>query len=170
MQIINVNGELNKEIRAIEVHDDIHINFLCLFFNYKSNSYKYEERFRNLHGYISPIGVTLLKSTNPNCIVDIYTVMYEYYKYLWNKDKLHINLNKHSQEICQFFITPQGWNTPYRLSYNGQYLYYLQDLKYDVYSISATDLLHIIDMYKKNNPPFESFNLIDEILDKIEKL
>ena len=170
MEIININGELNKQIRAIEVHDHNHINFLSLFFNYQPVSYKYEERFRTLNGYISPISVTLLKSTNPKCVVDIYDVKYEYYKYLWNQNKLHITVNKNRYEICQFLINSQDWNAPYRLNHNGQYLYNLRDLKYNIYSISATNLLHIIDMYKKNNPLFKPFNLIDEIVEKIEKL
>jgi hypothetical protein len=96
--------------------------------------------------------------------------MYEYYRYLWNENKLHITIDKNSDDICKFLINSQDWDNEFHTSHHGRYLYNILDLKHDIYFIPATNILHIIDMYKKKNPAFKSFNLIDEILEKIEKL
>ena len=94
MEIINITG-INPLIKAIEVYDQSHINFLNKYFNFPKFTYTYEDRFISKSGFYTENVISLHKLK----YIHYDEFIYECLKFYWNTNNLTIAYDNQTLDI-----------------------------------------------------------------------
>lgn len=171
MEIINITG-INPLIKAIEVYDQDHINFLRKNFGFPKITYTYEDRFISKSGVYTENVISLHKLK----YIHFDEFKYEYYKLYWNCNRLRIYYTDITLEekIEEILINLEGWSKFRKTRNINLYNLYLSENKYQhitgsevsIVHLTALEFINIVNDYKK----YKSLKNIDNMLDIIKEI
>ena len=163
MEIINITG-INPLIKAIEVYDQSHINFLNKYFNFPKFIYTYEDRFISKSGFYTENVISLHKLK----YIHYDEFIYECLKFYWNTNNLTIAYCNHPSdiEVEEIINNLEDW-CKFRKgtsSCTSNTLYIPIERK-SIYMASST-FIEVINNYKR----YKFLQNIDNMLDIIKDI
>lgn len=174
MEIINVTG-INPLIKAIEVYDQDHINFLRKNFGFPKITYTYEDRFISQSGVYTENVISLHKLK----YVHFDEFKYEYYKLYWNCNRLRIYYTDITLEekIEEILINLEGWSKFRKTTYINLYNIYLSESTYqhitgstgNIIDLTALQFINMVNDYKKYKS-LKNIDTIDNMLNIIKEI
>lgn len=163
MEIINITG-INPLIKAIEVYDQSHINFLNKYFNFPKFTYTYEDRFISKSGFYTENVISLHKLK----YIHYDEFIYECLKFYWNTNNLTIAYDNQTLdiEVEEIINNLKDW---YKLrkgtSSCSSNNFYIPIETKSIYMASLT-FIEVINNYKR----YKSLQNIDNMLGIIKDI
>lgn len=171
MEIINITG-INPLIKAIEVYDQSHINFLNKYFNFPKFIYTYEDRFISKSGFYTENVISLHKLK----YIHYDEFIYECYKLYWNCNILRIYYTDITLEekIEEILINLEGWSKFRKTTNTSLYNLYLSENKYQhipgysngMSHLTTSEFINMVNNYKR----YKSLQNIDNMLGIIKDI